>query len=160
MTVRLTLGTTQRHTNAVNSSSSSNNNSNNNNNNNNNNDNNNNNNNNNLYFKTISNIEIVSENFDLIHYDRNQARRRWTWIGYVVRMPSDVIPKITLRWTPNAGRRRRGRPKETWRRSFEREMKKNGLSWAQVEHLARNRGRLAISCVGLLCHRARRGLSK
>ena len=151
MTVRLTLGTTQRNTNAVNSSSSSNNNSNNNNNNNNNNDNdndnnNNNNNNNNLYFKTISNIEIVSENFDLIHYDRNQARRRWTWIGYVVRMPSDVI--------------RRGRPKETWRRSFEREMKKNGLSWAQVEHLARNRGRLAISCVGLLCHRARRGLSK
>ena len=61
-------------------------------------------------------------------------------IGYVTRMPSDAILKIALRWTPNAGRRRRGRPKETWRRSFEREMKENGLSWAQVEHLARNRG--------------------
>ena len=54
-------------------------------------------------------------------------------------MPSDAITKIALRWTPNAGRRRRGRPKETWRRAFEREMKENGLSWAQVEHLARNR---------------------
>ena len=61
-------------------------------------------------------------------------------IRYVIRMPSDAILKIALRWTPNAGRRRRGRPKETWRRSFEREMKENGLSWAQVEHLARNRG--------------------
>ena len=68
-----------------------------------------------------------------------EIKRRWTWIGHVIRLLSDAIPKIALRWTPNAGRCRRGRPKETWRRSFEREMK-NGLSWAQVEHLARNRG--------------------
>ena len=70
-------------------------------------------------------------------------------------MPSDAIPKVALRWTPNGGRRRRRRPKETWRRSFEQEMKEDGLSWAQVEHLARNRG-----SVGLMYHRARRGLSK
>ena len=63
-------------------------------------------------------------------------RRRWTWIGYVIRMQSDAIPKIALTWTPDAGRRRRGRPKETWRRSFERDMKENGLTCAQVEHLA------------------------
>ena len=67
-------------------------------------------------------------------------RRRWTWIRHVIIMPSDAIPKIALRWTPNAGRRRWGKPNETWRRTVEREMKENGLSWAQVEHLARNRG--------------------
>ena len=43
---------------------------------------------------TISNIDIASN-----------------WIGNVIRMPSDAIPKIALRWTPNAGRRRRVRPK-------------------------------------------------
>ena len=49
-------------------------------------------------------------------------------------MPSDAIPKIALRWAPNAGRSRRGRPKETWRISIEREMKENGLTWAPSEH--------------------------
>ena len=33
--------------------------------------------------------------------------------------------------------RRKHRPSAA--RAFEREMKENGLSWAQVEHLARNR---------------------
>ena len=55
-------------------------------------------------------------------------RRKWTWIGKVIRIPSDPIPKIALRWTPNAVKRR---PTETWRISFEREMKEN---------LTRNRG--------------------
>ena len=67
-----------------------------------------------------------------------------------------------LRWTPNAGRCRRGRPKETWRRSFVREMKENGLTWAQVEHLARNRGGWRSFVLALpvsMCHRARRGLT-
>ena len=88
--------------------------------------------------KTISNVEL--------HWKMSTSsimteikRRRWTWIGHVTIMPSAAIPKIASRWTPNAGKRRRGRPKETWRRSFEREMKENGLSWAQVEHLGRNR---------------------
>ena len=88
---------------------------------------------------TISNIELhrkTSTSFIMTVI----KRRRWTWIGHVIRMPSYAIPKIALRWTPSAGRRRRGRPKETWRRSFERETKENGSSWAQVEHLARNMG--------------------
>ena len=87
---------------------------------------------------TISNIELHRKTLTSFIMTEIK-RRRWTWIGHVIRMPSDAIPKIALRWTPNAGRRRRGRPKETWRRSFEREMKENGLSWVQVEHLARNK---------------------
>ena len=88
---------------------------------------------------TITNIELHRKmSTSLIMTDIK--RRRWTWNGHVIRMPCDAIPKIALRWTPNAGRRRRGRPKETRRRPLEREMKENGLSWGQVEHLARNRG--------------------
>ena len=76
--------------------------------------------------------------------------RRWTWIGHIIRMPPNAIPKITIRWTPNAGRRKRGRPEETWRKSVERGMKDNGLIWAQVEHLARNRSGWR-SLVSALC---------
>ena len=88
---------------------------------------------------TISNIELHRKTSSSSIMTEIK-RRRWTWIGHVIRMPSDAFPKIALRWTLNAGRRKRGRSKETWRRSFEQEMKEIGLSWAQVEHLARNRG--------------------
>ena len=67
-------------------------------------------------------------------------RRIWTWIGHIIRKPSDAIPKIALSWTPSASRRRQGKPKETWRRSFEREMKEYEMTWSKVEHLARNKG--------------------
>ena len=40
-------------------------------------------------------------------------RRRLKWLGHVMRMPGDSIPKVALRWTP-PGKRKRGRPKMTW----------------------------------------------
>ncbi|KAI0238146.1 hypothetical protein LSAT2_011250 [Lamellibrachia satsuma] len=57
-------------------------------------------------------------------------RRRWKWIRHVCRIPLTSIPRVAMRWTPG-GKRVRGRPKETWRRSVEREMKALGWSWGQ-----------------------------
>lgn len=54
--------------------------------------------------------------------------RRWRWIGHVLRMPPTSLPRVAHRWTPD-GRRNRGRPKETWRRTVETEMKKQGWAW-------------------------------
>ena len=76
-------------------------------------------------------------------------KRRWRWIGHVNRMPSTSIPRIAMRLTP-AGNRRRGRPKETWRRYVEREMKALGWSWGQVAKLAADRPRWRSS-VSALC---------
>ena len=76
-------------------------------------------------------------------------KRRWRWIGHVNRMPPTSIPRIAMRWTP-AGNRRRGRPKETLRRSVEREMKALGWSWGQVAKLAADRTRWRSS-VSALC---------
>ena len=59
------------------------------------------------------------------------------------------IPRVAMRWTP-AGNRRRGRPKETWRRSVERDMKALGWSWGQVAKLAADRTRWRSS-VSALC---------
>ena len=65
-------------------------------------------------------------------------KRRWRWIGHVNRMPPTSIPRVTMRWTP-AGNRRKERPKETRRRSVEREMKALGWIWAQAAKLAADR---------------------
>ena len=76
-------------------------------------------------------------------------KRRWRWITHVNRMPHTSIPRAAMRWTP-AGNRRRGRPKETRRRSVEREMKAVGWSWGQVAKLAADRIRWRSS-VSALC---------
>ena len=51
--------------------------------------------------------------------------------GQFCRMSPGALLKTALRWTAD-GKRRRGRPKETWRRTVEKEMQKCGLTWNTV----------------------------
>ncbi|XP_048772817.1 uncharacterized protein LOC125678421 [Ostrea edulis] len=65
-------------------------------------------------------------------------RRRWRWIGHVLRKGGDDVTKIALRWTPD-GKRKRGHPKETWRRMVEQEMKDIGKIWGEIKKKAKHR---------------------
>ena len=47
-------------------------------------------------------------------------RRRWNWLGHVLRREGEYNCFMALGWTPE-GQRARGRPKTTWRRTVERE---------------------------------------
>ncbi|KAK2176593.1 hypothetical protein NP493_653g01033 [Ridgeia piscesae] len=76
-------------------------------------------------------------------------RRRIRWLGHVLRMPQDSIPKVALRWTP-PGKRKRGRPKMTWRQSVMAELKEMGLSWGEAQASAKDRT-LWRSIVVALC---------
>ena len=68
--------------------------------------------------------------------------RRWRFIGHILRGPNNSHARIALKWTPAAGKRRRGRPKETWRRTAERERRLlNFTSWEEAGAAARNRDR-------------------
>ena len=67
-------------------------------------------------------------------------RRRWRWIGHVLRLPPTATARVALRWTPD-GRRGRGRPKETWRRTVEAEMKQQGWTWGFLERAAQDRNK-------------------
>ena len=64
--------------------------------------------------------------------------RRLRWLGHVLRMEQDRLPKVALRWTP-PGKRRPGRPKNTWRRTVEAELKEMNLTWGQAQRAARDR---------------------
>ena len=66
-------------------------------------------------------------------------RRRWNWIGHVLRKETTDDCAVALGWTPE-GRRRPGRPKTTWRRMVENERKAAGWnSWSVAQHTASNR---------------------
>ena len=65
-------------------------------------------------------------------------RCKWQWIGHVLRMPQTALVRTALRWTPD-GKRMRGRPKETWRRTVEREMKQHNLTWGKLKKTSRDR---------------------
>ena len=56
----------------------------------------------------------------------------------VLRMPKDSIPKVALIWTPH-GKRKRGRPKMTWRQTVMAELKEMGLSWSETQAPAKDR---------------------
>ena len=65
------------------------------------------------------------------------TRKRWRWVGHILRRESDNITKRALRWTPE-GRRRRGRPRTTWRRTLESEAQTHQKSWSDLEMLAKD----------------------
>ena len=78
-------------------------------------------------------------------------RRRWRWIGHVLRLPPTAIARVALRWTPD-GRRGRGRPKETWRRTVETEMKQQGWTWGFLERAAQDRSKWKDLVEALCAH--------
>lgn len=65
-------------------------------------------------------------------------KRKWSWIGHTLRKPAKDITRQALRWNPQ-GKRKQGRPRNSWRRSVETEMSKGGLNWGDLERTAKNR---------------------
>jgi len=56
------------------------------------------------------------------------ATRRRRFIGHVLRLPTSRPASLVLDWTSEGGRRRRGRPKRTWRDTFAEDMREMGVS--------------------------------
>lgn len=63
------------------------------------------------------------------------------WYGHVQRMSTERLPKQILQWTPT-GRRRRGRPRKSWREGIDKEMEERGLEEGQWN--SRSEWRLGI----------------
>ena len=62
-------------------------------------------------------------------------KRKFRRIGHTLRKEEAEIPKAALLWNPQ-GNRRRGRPRNSWRRSVIKEV---GRSWNELRFLAANR---------------------
>ena len=70
--------------------------------------------------------------------EKQILRRKWGWIGHTLRKPATSTTRQALTWNPQ-GKRKRGRPKNTWRRDTEAELKRQGISWGEAEKTAQSR---------------------
>ncbi|GFS06236.1 hypothetical protein ElyMa_001218900 [Elysia marginata] len=66
------------------------------------------------------------------------GRRRWRWIGHTLRKPCGSITKNVLDWNPQ-GKRSRERPRGTWRRVRDNDVKDSGHTWNHVKRMAQDR---------------------
>ena len=76
-------------------------------------------------------------------------KRKWGWIGHTLRKEPSNVTRQALEWNPQ-GKRKVGRPKESWRRSVEKEAKEAGWTWSHLKKMAQNRTRWR-SFVAALC---------
>ena len=68
-------------------------------------------------------------------------KRRWQWIGHVLRMDNNRNARTTLDRAPER-KRQRGRPKETWRGTVEKERKQLGFNtWAEATRQVQDRSK-------------------
>jgi hypothetical protein len=63
--------------------------------------------------------------------------REWRWISHTLRKEAESTDKQTLHWNPQ-GTRRRGRPKQTWKRAFYRKQENVAKYASKVKRLAGN----------------------
>ena len=59
-------------------------------------------------------------------------RRKWGWVGHTLRKPASSISRQALTWNLQ-GKRKRGRPRNTWRRDTKAETLRSGHSWKELE---------------------------
>ena len=77
--------------------------------------------------------------------------RRWNMIGHILRQNRYNDFNIAISWAPE-GKRRRGRPKTTWRRTVEKECKEAGCrSWEEMRMIAAEREPQWKTSVKALC---------
>ena len=83
-------------------------------------------------------------------------KRKWRWLGHTLRKPRTNITRQSLRWNPQ-GQRKRGRPRSTWRRDLEKEIRELGHSWAEVENIPQDGDKWRALLSGLYPQKGDRG---
>jgi hypothetical protein len=90
----------------------------------------------------ISNEEIWRRTGE-IEMSTQIRRRKWNWIGYRLRKGHEAIEREALDWNPQR-KRRRGRPRHTWRRTVHSEALEKEKSWSESKRMAGNRTRCCV----------------
>jgi len=84
------------------------------------------------YLDHVTNEEVLSRAGSTRLQD-TVAECRFRLAGHILRLPDHRHSKTAIRWTPAGGTRRRGRPKKTWRRTFQEDMGRVHMTWNEAE---------------------------
>ena len=66
------------------------------------------------------------------------TRKRWRWIGHVLRKDANSVTKDAIHWTQE-GKRKKRRRKTKWRGIAEAKTKTMNQSWGTIQRLASDR---------------------
>ena len=61
--------------------------------------------------------------------------------GHVMRMAPERPARRAIEWTPADGRRKRGRPRKTWRSTLREDLQARRVGWSKKETMAADRVR-------------------
>ena len=75
-------------------------------------------------------------------------RRKWGWIGHTLRKPAPSTTPQALTWNPQV-KRKRGRPRNSWRQDTEAELKQQATNWSGMTTAAQNRVRWRVVVDGV-----------
>ena len=102
----------------------------------------------------ISNVDLWEKTQQLPAQDEI-GRRKWSWIGHTLRKQATSTTRQALTWNPQ-GKRKRGRPRNTWRRDLLADTKLLGFNWSQLETKAQDRQLWRSLVDGLYLRRGQR----
>lgn len=91
-----------------------------------------------VWWPSIISNEELWHNTGQMPIDIEIRKRKWRWIGHTLRKRDGAIEKDALQWNPQ-GRRKRGRPRISWRRTIESELGKVRKTWREVRGMAEDR---------------------
>ena len=94
----------------------------------------------NIHWPNVISIEEVWRRAEEIEMSIQIKIRKWKWIRRTLRKGNETIEREVLDWNPQ-GKRRRGRPRHTWRRTANNEALEKGKNWNEVKRMAGNRTR-------------------
>ena len=101
----------------------------------------------------ITNSEL-REKANIKSVQETMKEKRWKYIGHILRRDRNDNRRIALQWTPE-GKRKKGRPKETWRRMAEKELKEMGWkTWEAAARVAADRQQWNDMCSALCSTRS------
>ena len=83
----------------------------------------------------IFNYNVKSDN---VHVATTIRRKKWKWIGHTLRKERENTTRMAMDWNPQ-GKRKRGRPKQSWRRTVITENTER--TWGEVKRIENNRVR-------------------
>ncbi|KAJ8351024.1 hypothetical protein AAFF_G00160910 [Aldrovandia affinis] len=69
--------------------------------------------------------------------DLMEKKTGWTR----TRLPRERPASVAMDWVPEGGKRKRGRPKKTWRHTFKEDLREMGVSWHGAWRVASDRCR-------------------
>ena len=91
--------------------------------------------------------EELHENADTKPLSVEVKRQKWKMIGHILRQDRNNHSNIAMTWAPE-GKRKKGRPKTTWRHTVEKERREAGWSsWEEARVTDRNKWRNSVEAL-------------